>query len=125
MYSLNEKLDGWITQHVSTLEERIIGLKMRGYYLKYRREQVPKNLVLIKNPLGVGLPLPVTFVPTTPLAVWGRWPERYSESGSHSTVCGKQSAWGFPLSEVASVLKKQLFVTLVKDGDADFIRGPF
>lgn len=37
MYSLNEKLDGWITQHVSTLEERIIGLKMRGYYLKYRR----------------------------------------------------------------------------------------
>lgn len=33
MYSLNEKLDGWITQHVSTLEERIIGLKMRGYYL--------------------------------------------------------------------------------------------
>lgn len=89
------------------------------------REQVPKNLVLIKNPLGVGLPLPVTFVPTTASAVWGRWPERYSESGSHSTVCGKQSAWGFPLSEVASVLKKQLFVTLVKDGEADFIRGPF
>lgn len=38
------------------------------------REQVPKNLVLIKNPLDIWPPLPVTSVPTAPLAVWGRWP---------------------------------------------------
>lgn len=29
---------GWITQHVSMLKDRIIKLKVRGYYKKYSRD---------------------------------------------------------------------------------------
>lgn len=31
---------GWITQHVSMLKERIIELKVRGYYRKYSRDDM-------------------------------------------------------------------------------------